>query len=210
MQKIDEIIEKALQSCKKTVKSSEKPSILLHSCCAPCSSSVIERLENHFKTCVFFYNPNILPHAEYEKRFAEQKKFLLEKGIRLIEGNYQTDAFAKATNGLEHLGEKSIRCKECYRFRLEKTFEEACKGSFDFFTTTLTVSPHKNAKWVKEILENIPQFSIFNFQSSIKPKPLFIDFKKEGGFQRSIELSKVYGFYRQTHCGCNFTACESE
>lgn len=181
----------------------KKPSLLLHSCCAPCSSSVIEQLEKHVEICVFFYNPNILPKEEYGRRLAEQKRFLLEKGIALIEGEYEPDVFLCTIRGLEHLGEKSERCRKCYRLRLEKAFRQACEGNFDFFTTTLSVSPHKKADWINEILENLAE--------SGGSKPLLADFKKGNGYKRSLELSKEYQFYRQNYCGCNLdSSCPKE
>lgn len=171
-----------------------KKTILLHSCCAPCSSSVIEILSSFFDITVFYYNPNILPKQEYETRMEEQKKYLQKLNIPFIEGEYNPLDFAFAIRGKENLPEKSERCKCCYEFRIRKTAELAAAKNFDFFTTTLSVSPHKNCEWINEIMQNM--------EEEYKVKHLPCDFKKEGGFLRSIELSKENLFYRQTYCGC--------
>lgn len=171
-----------------------KPSLLLHSCCAPCSSAVIEKLQPFFDITVFYYNPNILPRQEYEKRKLEQKNFLDSMGIEFIEGDYDPKMFSLAISGMEDLSEGSERCKGCYRFRIEETAKVAENQKFDFFTTTLTVSPHKNVDWINEIMQNM--------EIKYKIKHLPSDFKKESGYLRSVELSKKLGFYRQNYCGC--------
>lgn len=172
----------------------EKKTLLLHSCCAPCSSSVIERLSPYFNISVIYYNPNILPKTEYEKRKEEQKKFLKKLNINFIESDYEPEMFACAIKGKENMPEGSERCKECYRFRLEKTAQVAKEKSFDFFTTTLSVSPHKNSIWINEILKYL--------ENKYGIKCLFADFKKGNGYLRSLELSKKYNLYRQDYCGC--------
>ncbi len=172
----------------------EKKSLLLHSCCGPCSSSVIEKLSTYFNITVYYYNPNILPAEEYNKRKEEQKRLLDILKINFIEGEYNTQHFACAIKGKESLSEVSERCKECYRFRLENTAKTAKERGFDYFTTTLSVSPHKNADWINEIL--------IYCENKYGVKCLPSDFKKENGYLRSIELAKQYKLYRQKYCGC--------
>lgn len=172
----------------------EKKRLLLHSCCGPCSSSVIEKLFPYFEITVYYYNPNILPAKEYNKRKEEQKRLLDILKVNFIEGEYDPEHFAFAIKGKESLPEGSERCKECYRFRLENTAKIAKEKGFDYFTTTLSVSPHKNTDWINEILENLER------EFGIKCLPS--DFKKENGYLRSIELAKEYGLYRQGYCGC--------
>lgn len=174
-----------------------KPTLLLHSCCAPCSSSVLERLTTDFDVTVLYYNPNIYPESEYLKRLEDQKKFLKQIGINLIEAPYNPDEYEKAIKNFENLGEKTMRCYQCYKLRLEKTAEIAKKHNFDFFTTTLSVSPHKNSDWINEIGEKL--------SNSNKPKFLVSNFKKQNGYLRSLQLSKNYGFYRQNYCGCKMS-----
>lgn len=172
----------------------KKPKLLLHSCCAPCSSSVIERLQNCFDITVFYFNPNIMPKEEYEKRRDEQIKFLKSKNISFFEGDYDNNLYLDAISGCENMGEKTLRCYKCYELRINATFEKAKDMQFDYYATTLTVSPHKLEKWVNEIGERL---------QNDKVKYLISDFKKDNGYLRSIQLSKVYGFYRQMYCGCN-------
>ena len=179
----------------------QKKNLLLHSCCAPCSSSVIEKLSSYFNITVFFYNPNILPKNEYEKRKKEQINFIninnekFNNNINFIEGDYDPNIFFSCITGKEKLGEGSVRCKECYKMRIEKTAEYAKKNNFDFFGTTLSVSPHKNSNWINEIMIEI--------SNKLGIKPLLAGFKKENGYLRSLELSKSYNLYRQNYCGCN-------
>lgn len=184
-QQMNEIIAK-LKGVRKT--------LLLHSCCAPCSSAVIEKLAPYFDITVFYYNPNILPKEEYERRKNEQKKLLEILNINFIEGDYNQQDFVCAINGKEELPEGSERCKECYRFRLEKTAQLSKEKSFDFFTTTLSISPHKNSVWINEILCEL--------EEKYKTKALPSDFKKGNGYLRSTELAKKYNLYRQDYCGC--------
>ena len=191
---------------KETIKNlSGRKSLFLHSCCGPCSSAVIERLQKFFDITVFYYNPNIFPRAEYEKRKDEQKRLIeklnekTENKISFVEGDYETQAFAQAICGFENFPEGSERCKNCYRFRLEKTAKIAVEKEFDFFSTTLSVSPHKNSSWINEILFEIEEELI---KKGEKLRPLYADFKKENGYLRSLELAKEFDLYRQSYCGC--------
>lgn len=171
----------------------EEKTLLLHSCCAPCSSSVIEKLEKHFKITVFFFNPNIKPKEEYEKRKTELKIFLKEKNIDFLEGEYNNQVFENAIQNFECAPEKSERCYCCYDMRILETSKKAQEMKFDYFTTTLSVSPHKVSSWINEIGEKY---------STSNCKFLCSDFKKDNGFLRSLEISKQQIFYRQAYCGC--------
>ena len=171
-----------------------RPKLLLHSCCAPCSSSVLERLKEYFDVTVFYYNPNILPNDEYCRRLTEQQILLEKLNICYIIGEYNPQDFATAIKGFEKYAEGSERCKHCYHFRMEQTAKLAKDKNFDFFTTTLSVSPHKNSLWINEIGKEL--------QDRYGVKFLFSDFKKQNGYLRSLELSKKFGLYRQEYCGC--------
>ncbi len=176
-----------------------RKTLLLHSCCGPCSSAVIERLQEFFDITVYYYNPNILPEIEYQKRKAEQIRLIenlnkkSENKIKFLECNYNPKEFADAICGFESYEEGSIRCKKCYKLRIEKTFETAKELGFNFFGTTLSVSPHKNVDWINEILMEL---------ETEKTKALLADFKKENGYLRSLQLSKEFSLYRQNYCGC--------
>ena len=177
-----------------------KPRLLLHSCCGPCSTACLELLAPYLCTTVFFYNPNILPEAEFEKRLYWQR-YLLEHapfaaGVELIVPARDEAAFLSAARGLESEPEGGTRCTECFRLRLEKTAKAAADGNFDYFATTLTVSPHKNAPLINTIGEE--------FSSEYGVAWLPTDFKKRDGYLRSIQLSREYGLYRQAWCGCGF------
>ena len=176
----------------------KRPRLLLHSCCGPCSSYVIEYLSKHFDITVYYYNPNIFPREEYEKRLAEQIK-LVERlgGAVMCEAEYDPDRFYEAARGLEGEKEGGARCAECFRLRLDKTAERAKEGGFDYFCTTLTVSPHKNAPLINEISEQAAE------RYGVAALPA--DFKKREGYKRSIELSKQFDLYRQDYCGCEFS-----
>lgn len=176
----------------------KRPRLLLHSCCGPCSSYVIEYLSKHFDITVYYYNPNIFPREEYEKRLAEQIK-LVERlgGAVMCEAEYEPDRFYEAAKGLEAEKEGGARCAECFRLRLDKTAEKAAEGGFDYFCTTLTVSPHKNAPLINAISEQAAE----KFGVAALPA----DFKKREGYKRSIELSKEFELYRQDYCGCEFS-----
>lgn len=181
------------------------PTLLLHSCCAPCSSYVLEYLSNHFYITVFYYNPNIYPNEEYQKRVTEQKKFISELDakypIQFIEGNFDTDRFYDLAKGHESDREGGERCFKCYELRLEESALIANKKCFDYFTTTLSISPHKNADKLNEIGEKLAE--------KYHVKYLYSDFKKKNGYKHSIELSNQFGLYRQEYCGCIFSKQEA-
>lgn len=190
-----------------SVEAEEKgkvPTLLLHSCCAPCSSYVLEYLSNHFQIIIFYYNPNISEEKEYRKRVEEQKRLISELPVKypvsFLEGNYDTESFEEAIKGLEHLGERSERCYACYRLRLTEAARIAKEKKMDYFTTTLSVSPHKNANWLNEIGEQMEQEYGVPY--------LYSDFKKRNGYKRSIELSEQYHLYRQDFCGCKYSKAE--
>ncbi len=177
------------------------PTLLLHSCCAPCSSYVLEYLSQYFEITVFYYNPNITEEPEYRKRVAEVKRLISEMPchypVRFLEGPYDPERFLEIARGLEDAPEGGARCNRCFRLRLSETAKAAKAGNFDFFTTTLTISPLKNAPLLNEIGEEMALLYGTAFLNS--------DFKKKGGYQRSIVLSKEYGLYRQDYCGCVFS-----
>ncbi|MBD7913429.1 MULTISPECIES: epoxyqueuosine reductase QueH [Clostridium] len=189
---------------KNLVKEEKVPRLLLHSCCAPCSSYVLEYLSNYFKITVFFYNPNIYPEEEYLRRVEEQKKFIsslnTKYDINFIIGKYDTESFYAISKGLEKVREGGERCFRCYELRLNEAAIVSKEKNYDYFTTTLTISPHKNAKKLNEIGELVAKKHGTNY--------LFSDFKKKNGYKRSIELSKEYGLYRQDYCGCVFSKNE--
>ena len=182
------------------------PTLLLHSCCAPCSSYVLEYLSNHFQITIFYYNPNISEEKEYRKRVEEQKRLISELPVKypvsFLEGKYDKENYDKAIKGLEHLGERSERCYACYRLRLREAARIAKEQGMDYFTTTLSVSPHKNANWLNEIGEQMEQEYGVPY--------LYSDFKKRNGYKRSIELSEQYHLYRQDFCGCKYSKAEKE
>ncbi len=177
------------------------PSLLLHSCCAPCSSYCIEYLSQYFSITVLYYNPNIYPEAEYEKRKAEQKRLISEMvtkyPVKMLDCDFESENFYSSVKGLENCREGGERCFVCYRLRLEKTAIEAQNNQFDYFTTTLTISPLKNAQKINEIGEEL------STEYGVKFLPS--DFKKREGYKRSIELSREYNLYRQNYCGCVFS-----
>ena len=175
-----------------------KPSLLLHSCCAPCSSYVLEYLREFFKITVLYYNPNIEPKEEYLKRKEEQIKLIKDvyKDVSFLDCDYDNDVYETTIKGLETEKEGGSRCYKCYKLRIEKTAILA-KKNYDFFGTTLTVSPHKNAKFINEIgLE---------LEKKYNTKFLISDFKKNEGYKRSIVLSREYNLYRQDYCGCKYS-----
>ena len=188
-------MEKQISSIK------EGTPLLLHACCAPCSSAVLERIGNYFDITIFYYNPNITNEEEYKKRIEEMKKFIrvfnTKYPIKLEEGNYDPMEFFDITKGLEKEPERGKRCYKCYKLRLEETARFADKLGFDYFCTTLTLSPHKNSNWINEIGEELNN----NYNSTY----LYSDFKKKNGYKRSIELSKEYDLYRQNYCGCIYS-----
>ncbi len=182
------------------------PTLLLHSCCAPCSSYSLEYLTQHFSVTVFYFNPNISPEEEFRHRVEEQKRLISELPVKnpvsFIEGEYDPNEFYTAVKGLEPIPEGGERCFVCYRLRLEKTAQLAASMGFDYFGTTLSISPYKNAPKLNEISEEL---------SGVYPvKALPLDLKKRGGYKRSIELSAEYSLYRQDYCGCVFSKREAD
>lgn len=177
---------------------SGKPRLLLHSCCGPCSSYVIEYLSQYFDITVLYYNPNIHPEEEYLRRLETQRR-LVEAlgGAVLIEGDYDPRLYFDAVKGAEEEPEGGRRCRLCIDQRLTVTAEQAKNGGYDWFATTLTVSPHKNAQSINE--------TGFNLQEKFGVKWLPSDFKKREGYKRSIRLSAKYGLYRQDYCGCTYS-----
>ncbi len=204
MEKID--YQKILDTTLKTVSgASKKPRLLLHACCAPCSSYVIEYLERYFDITVYFYNPNIAPETEYDFRARELERLLrempLSSEVKLVVEEYNSDEFYNISQGREEMPEGGERCKECYRLRLEKTARYAAENKFDFFCTTLSVSPYKNAARLNDIGTQLGEVYGVEY--------LISDFKKKNGYKRSCELSKEYGLYRQDYCGCEFSRAEA-
>jgi len=179
----------------------EGSSLLLHACCAPCSTACLERLANYFKVTIFYYNPNITEKHEYQKRIEEIKKLLTlinpKYEVKLLEGDYNPKVFLDMSKGLEMEPERGKRCYKCYELRLEETAKIATKLGFNNFCTTLTLSPHKNSDWINEIGEKLDKEYESNY--------LYSDFKKKEGYKRSIELSKKYDLYRQDYCGCIYS-----
>jgi len=177
------------------------PKLLIHSCCAPCSSYVLEYLSDYFAITVFYYNPNIYPEDEYLKRVLEQKKLIssmpLKYPVLFKEGKYEPQKYFDTVRGHENDPEGGERCFLCYRMRLKEAAKMAKEGGYDYFTTTLTISPLKNAAKLNEIGQEVAGLYGVSFLPS--------DFKKRGGYQRSIELSREYGLYRQDYCGCVFS-----
>jgi predicted adenine nucleotide alpha hydrolase (AANH) superfamily ATPase len=177
--------------------------LLLHSCCAPCSSACLERLKDSFDITILYYNPNIDSDEEYQKRKAEQIRFLQETGwAKFIDCDHEKERFVKMAQGLENEPERGKRCYLCYGMRLERTAETAKKLGFDYFATTLTLSPHKNAEWLNALGEEMEKRYGVGYLHS--------DFKKQGGYYRSIDLSKEYDLYRQDFCGCVYSKRQKE
>lgn len=191
-------LEKTL---KKITEENKTPRLLLHACCAPCSSYVLEYLSKYFEITILYYNPNIYPETEYLRRKEELKKFLTEfkctNKVNFVEINYNQTEYYQAIKGLEYLGEKSKRCYNCYKFRMKKACIYAKENNFDYFTTTLSISPYKVSSWINEIGGELSK--------EYDTKYLYADFKKKNGYKRSLELSKEYSLYRQDYCGCKFS-----
>lgn len=181
------------------------PTLLLHSCCAPCSSYVLEYLSQFFKITVFYYNPNITEETEYRKRVAEQARLIGEMKvlhpIHLVEGRYEPERFLMMARGMETVPEGGERCFACYRLRLEEAAQAAQEGGFDYFTTTLSISPMKRADKLNEIGAALAE--------DYRVPWLYSDFKKKNGYKRSIELSKEHQLYRQNYCGCGFSKAQA-
>jgi len=187
-------------------KEGRVPSLLLHSCCGPCSSYCIEYLSQFFYVTVFYYNPNIYPDDEYYHRVKEQQRFInafpTKYPVEFIEGDYDKESFYEIAKGLEHEPEKGRRCHKCYDLRLRRTAQVAKEKSFDFFTTTLTISPMKDSQVLNEIGDRIGQ--------ELGVSWLVSDFKKKEGYKRSTELSKEFDMYRQDYCGCVYSYNERQ
>lgn len=196
---LDKVIENVTAS-------GTRPRLLLHACCAPCSSYVLEYLHRYFEITLLFYNPNISPREEYDVRFEELKRLgaqmLPEEDMTVINGDYEPELFWNLAKGLEELREGGERCRRCYELRLSEAARVAAEGGFDYFTTTLSISPHKNAQWLNEIGERL--------SGEYGVAYLFSDFKKRGGYLRSCQLSEEYGLYRQDFCGCAFSRAQRE
>ncbi len=191
-------LDKVINNC---VQSNTTPSLLLHACCAPCSSYCLEYLSDYFNITVFYFNPNISLKEEYEYRLNEEKRLIslmsFKNPVKIIEGKYDSKSFFDAVRGLESEPEGGKRCEECFKLRLCESAKLAKELSFDFFTTTLTISPLKNADLLNQIGEQIG--------NKYGVKWLYSDFKKREGYKRSIVLSQEYNLYRQNYCGCVFS-----
>ena len=190
------------EEMKKIVKgfNGEKRTLLLHSCCAPCSSACLERLIEDFDITVFYFNPNINESEEYYLRLNEQKRFLQRvygDRVKLLEGRYKSSDFFEIAKGLEKIPEGGERCYKCYEQRLEETAKVAKENSFEFFCSTLSVSPYKNSEWINEIGERLGKKHGVEFLPN--------DFKKREGYKRSVELSAEHELYRQNYCGCIYS-----
>lgn len=190
----------------KNKKENRIPTLLLHSCCAPCSSYCLEYLSEYFEITDLYYNPNITDEAEYRHREEELSRLISEQPhlhpVTFISGNYEPEKFREISRGLEMCPEGGERCEKCYELRIREAAEYARRGGFDYFTTTLTISPLKNAQKLNEI-----GFKVAGETGTVW---LPSDFKKKGGFQRSTELSSEYGLYRQNYCGCVFSKKDAE
>ena len=189
------------EELKKIESTGQKPVLLLQCCCAPCSSAVLERLKEHFRLKLYFYNPNIYPEEEYEKRLAQFDKLLgaeeFSKGIEILQSVYEPEKFEEAVKDLHNEKEGGARCTQCFILRLEETAKKAKEISADYFCTTLTVSPHKNSQLLNELG--------LKAQEKYGVKYLLSDFKKKEGYKRSTVLSNELGLYRQNYCGCKYS-----
>ena len=189
------------KTIEKISREQKVPRLLLHSCCAPCSSYVLEYLSQYFEITVFYYNPNLYPEREFIKRSAEQRRLIDEMKVvhpvTFVEGKFEKERFYRTVAGLENVPEGGERCFRCYELRLGETAELAAQGGFDYFTTTLTISPLKNAQKLNEIgLRLSAEYGV---------EYLVSDFKKRNGYKRSVELSAEHGMYRQDYCGCVYS-----
>lgn len=184
------------------IEENKKYKVLLHSCCGPCSSACIELMKKGLDIDIFYYNPNIDTEEEFNKRTDEQIRIssILTPNSSVLIGNYLKSDFSNAISGLEELGEKSIRCYNCYKFRMRKTALKAKELGYDFWTTTLSISPHKNSNWINEIG--------FELAKEVGIPFIYSNFKLKDGNKRSIELSKQYEMYRQNYCGCEYSKKE--
>lgn len=195
------ILDKEIDKIK---ASATRPTLLLHACCAPCSSYVLEYLAQIFDITLYFYNPNISPESEHLFRFEELNRLVNEMGVdvKVMGTDYEPEVFFEMAKGMESLPEGGERCFKCYELRLNKTAIAAKENGFDYFTTTLSISPHKNAAKLNEIGE------ILSEKTGVKY--LFADFKKRGGYKRSCELSQEFNLYRQNYCGCIFSKMQNQ
>ena len=178
----------------------ERKKLLIHSCCGPCSSYVLEYLNKYFDITILYFNSNIYPEAEYKKRLDEQKRLVskaYQDKIKVVEIGYDHDEYLEYIKGHEEDTEGGERCHLCYKYRMEKACIYTKDNNFDYFTTTLSVSPYKNSKVLNEIGKQL--------EDKYKMKYLYADFKKKNGYKRSIEISKEYDLYRQNYCGCEFS-----
>ena len=180
--------------------------LLLHCCCAPCSSATLERLQDEYEVDIYYYNPNIEPEAEFRKRAAEEERFVREfrpdGGVRVLTAEYDHGAIEEIARGREEMPERSERCYLCYELRMRKTAEYAKAHGYECFTTSLSISPYKSSRWINEIGERLERETGVRFLHS--------DFKKQNGYRRSIELSREYSLYRQDWCGCKYSRQERE
>lgn len=211
--------QKKLDAILENLNTEPKQKLLLHTCCGPCSSYVIEYLSKYFDITIFYYNPNIHPSEEYYRRLEELKKFLtqfpisIQNNTKLIIDEYNPEEYFELTNvrseiELQTEPEKGERCRRCYKFRMERAYEYALKNGFDWFTTTLSISPHKDSEKINtigfELEQKTNDSSLINNLTKIT-KFLPSDFKKKGGFLRSTQLSDEYGLWRQDYCGCVYS-----
>lgn len=182
-----------------------RPALLLHACCGPCSSSVLEQLCEYFTITVLYYNPNTWPEAEYRRRGEELQRFVAAAhplGVTVVEDKYEPKEFYDAVKGLENEPERGARCTVCYRLRMHRAAQYAAEHGFGWFTTTLSLSPHKDAERINKIGQEL--------EAEYGVKHLPSDFKKHNGYLRSLQLSEQYGLYRQDYCGCEFSARRRE
>ena len=204
MSEMNENYQKKMDAAVAALPKGEKPTLLLQSCCGPCSSYVLEALTPHFQVTVLYYNPNIQPREEYDLRLENQRRIIEQlptpTEVRILECGYDGETYDAAVKGLEQEPEGGARCTVCFRLRLEETAKLAKEHGFDWFCTTLTVSPHKDAERLNQIGAELgAQYGVPFLPS---------DFKKREGYKRSIELSKQYGLYRQDYCGCLYSKPE--
>ena len=199
---------------KKLKEEGRKPTLLLQACCCPCSSHCLEVLNGYFDITIFFYNPNIDDRDEYDKRLSELYRFTSEApfalDVKVVDGDYEPEVFYEMAKGREELPERGARCYDCYKLRLRKTAEYALENNYDYFSTTLSISPYKNSDWINEIGMELENEMRDNSDGREVPVFLFSDFKKKNGYKRSIELSQEYGLYRQDYCGCVYSKRDHE
>lgn len=209
---LDKIISELDENC--ISQNSDKPTLLMHACCGPCSSYVLEYLSCYFNITIFYYNPNIYPQEEYFRRLNELKTFYTKfppaANVQVVEEVYNPEDFYQAVGTREEPElavepEKGERCRRCYLFRLEKAFDYACKNHFDYFCTTLSISPFKDAEKINVIGQNLTASRRADNPTAFISNWLPSDFKKKGGFKRSLELSSEYNLYRQQYCGCVYS-----